>query len=127
VGANGVALVAVLGLKRLLQYPEGFQGQSRKSACMVRLTAEEWCTVAGIHERKTFERAKAKLVELEVLRIERNGRLLEITLWPDPLAVAVVCTSPEECSQGQLQIEFQTDLRIGALDASETGWIGKGS
>ena len=106
VGANGVALVAVLELKRLLQYPEGFQGQSGKSAYIVRLTAEEWRTVAGIHERKTFERAKAKLVELEVLRIERNGRLLEVTLWPDPLAVAVVCTSPEECSQGELQIKI---------------------
>lgn len=87
VGASGVALIAVLALKQRLQYPEGGQGSSGSSGWIVRLTAEEWRTVAGIHERKTFERAKAKLEELEVLHIQRNGKLLEVTLWPDEIQV----------------------------------------
>jgi DnaD/phage-associated family protein len=84
VGANGVAMIAVLELKRMLQHPAGVREQSGASPCIVRLTSEEWRTVAGIHERKAFERAKARLLELEVLQIERKGRLLEVTLWPDP-------------------------------------------
>ncbi len=80
VGASGVALIAVLEFKRLLQHQEGYQQETGTST--IRLTAEEWRTIAGIHVRKTFERTKAKLEELGVLRIQRNGKLLEITLWP---------------------------------------------
>lgn len=81
VGASGVALIAVLELKRMLQNQAGYQKEARIS--IIKLTSEEWRTVAGIHERKTFERAKAKLEELKVLKIERKGKLLEITLWPE--------------------------------------------
>ena len=87
VGASGVALIAVVELKQRLQYPTEFQEPSGTSACIVRLTADEWRSVAGIQVRKTFERAKAKLEELGILRIVRNGNLLEITLWPEPLVV----------------------------------------
>jgi len=80
VGASGVALIAVLEFKRLLQHQAGYQQETGTST--IRLTAEEWRTIAGIHVRKTFERTKAKLEELGVLRIQRNGKLLEITLWP---------------------------------------------
>jgi len=81
VGASGVALIAVLELKQLLQRQAGFHKESGTST--IRLTAEEWRMVAGIQVRKTFERAKVRLVELGVLKIERDGKLLEITLWPD--------------------------------------------
>ena len=114
VGASGVALIAVLEMKRLLQYPVGFQGPSKASACIVRLTAEEWRTVAGIHERKTFERAKAKLEALEVLRIERNGKLLEITLWPDPVQVEddlALCDQEVEamCTSTSIEVDTHTE------------------
>lgn len=121
VGASGVALIAVIELKRRVQYPLGFQENTTTGACIVRLTAEEWRTVAGIHERKTFERAKARLEELEVLRIERNGRLLEITLWPAPIEVEeeitmydqeveVVCSSIEVDTFMESPAEIRTEI-----------------
>jgi len=101
VGASGVALIAVLELKRRLQYPVEFQAQLGTSPCIVRLTAEEWRSVAGIHVRKTFERTKAKLEELGILRIVRSGKLLEVTLWPEPQEATDVCT----CDQVHIDIQ----------------------
>src|SRR5665648_952658 len=132
VGSSSVALIAVLELKRILQYPEGCQGQSETSGCTVRLTAEEWRTVAGIHERKTFERAKAKLVELKVLHIDRNGRLLEITLWPEPLASSEVCISEVvpglvQCPTENCSASYETssgpcnETRLGTCSGTELG------
>src|SRR5665648_319515 len=116
VGASGVALIAVLELKRRLQHSAEFQGQSPTSSCIVRLTAEEWRSVAGIHVRKTFERTKAKLEELGILRIVRNGKLLEVTLWPDQESTLEV-GFPE----GSKQEEFKSVLKSETQMASQSG------
>ncbi|MHB8124599.1 MAG: DnaD domain-containing protein [Desulfitobacteriaceae bacterium] len=80
-GGNAVALLAVLELKRMLQ--QGMRTPEKGGKCLVLLTAEEWRSLAGIHERKTFERAKNKLEELGVLQIERQGKLLLVEIWPE--------------------------------------------
>ena len=116
VGASGVALIAVLELKRSLQYPVKLQGQFRTSDCIVRLTAEEWRSVAGIQVRKTFERAKAKLEELGILRIVRNGKLLEVTLWPDPLELTDVCTRAEV--DKDIELSPEPALELGSPEES---------
>lgn len=125
VGASGVALIAVLELKRLLQHQAGYHKEPGTST--IRLTAEEWRTVAGIHVRKTFERAKVMLEELGVLKIERNGKLLEITLWPDPIKaeeenttcdreVEVVCVT-----KGQVVTGLSSNLASEIITTQENG------
>jgi|GEM_PF-1601292 len=114
VGASGVALIAVLELKRRLQYPVEFQAQPGTSPCIIRLTAEEWRSVAGIHVRKTFERTKAKLEELGILRIVRSGKLLEVTLWPEPEEATDVCThDPIHIEIQQSSQETHHNTQIG--------------
>jgi len=108
VGASGVALIAVLEFKRLLQHQVGYSQETGTST--IKLTAEEWRTIAGIHVRKTFERTKAKLEELGVLRIEREGKLLKITLWP----------SAEITTQTELGTRCQTDSGTSCETNHET-------
>ena len=122
VGANGVAMIAVLELKRMLQHPAGVREQPGVSPCIVRLTSEEWRTVAGIHERKAFERAKARLLELEVLQIERKGRLMEVTLWPDPLKVEAEdgAADPVGAPTESTRITHETSSETSSETSNET-------
>jgi len=115
VGASGVALIAVLELKRIVQQQPGFRGKIQTSS--VRLTAEEWRIVAGIHERKTFERARNKLEELGVLSIKRDGKLLVVELWPDRVQTEEKTTacSPDHttsCSNDGLKNETSKVLNV---------------
>ncbi|HEY8909082.1 MAG TPA: DnaD domain protein [Desulfosporosinus sp.] len=124
VGASGVALIAVLELKRLLQNQVGYHKEPGTNT--IRLTAEEWRTIAGIHERKTFERAKAKLEELGVLKIEHDGKLLEISLWPDPIIVEEEITTCDqqaavECAKGEVVTELDSEPASEMKAAQEKG------
>ncbi|TGE31884.1 DnaD domain protein [Desulfosporosinus sp. Sb-LF] len=117
VGASGVALIAVIELKRMVQQQLGSQEKSGTKT--VRLTAEEWRTVAGIHERKTFERARNKLVELGVLHIERDGKLLVVGLWPDIDEGTSLATSPGiDCGTGS-GTSFGTSSETDSVSLSQ--------
>lgn len=124
VGASGVALIAVIELKQMVQQQVGFQGPSRSNS--VKLTAEEWRMIAGIYERKTFERAKARLEELGVLHIGRDRKLLEITLWPDqiPLKENPTCGTEGEVAsisrEGENETNPVTTSKTGSVAVSKT-------
>ena len=116
VGASGIAMIAVIELKQRVQQQARFQGPAGSNS--VRLTTEEWRAVAGIHERKTFERAKTRLEELGVLHIVREGKLLEVTLWPAQIPMV---ESPTRDSEGEVVTsprERENETKSGS--ASET-------
>ena len=83
VGAHALALIAALEFKQLLQ--KGLHSAEESSHQPVSLSSEEWCSAAGIFDRKAYDRAKAKLEEQGIVNIQREGRVLRVTLWPNLL------------------------------------------
>lgn len=81
IGVHALSLLAALEFKQLLQ--KDLQGPKEKDSQYIRISSAEWCSIAGISERKAYERAKTKLEEQGIIKVEREGRSLRILLWPE--------------------------------------------
>lgn len=121
IGAHGIALLAVLEFKSLLQ--KDVPGLEKKENLTITLTGEEWRAAAGIFDRKAYARAKAKLEERGMIQIEKRGRILHITLWPSPEETTNErFTSESSVEERERTVRESSHNDVAENESIESGW-----